>query len=139
VWRLAGLRTTAKTVFELQQFIPGGVAMRAVAAWQGHVLAGVSFERLCVHPWPAAAAAGLSGAAPAAAAAEACLDCRPATNVLSRINSSRRVCGAAVRVATRAKSILHDEHWRIVMSNSIVITLPHRLGAEEAKRRIAGG
>ena len=25
------------------------------------------------------------------------------------------------------------------MSNSIVITLPHRLGAEEAKRRIAGG
>jgi hypothetical protein len=25
------------------------------------------------------------------------------------------------------------------MSNSIVITLPHRLGAEEAKRRIVGG
>ena len=25
------------------------------------------------------------------------------------------------------------------MSNSIVITVPHRLGAEEAKRRIAGG
>jgi hypothetical protein len=25
------------------------------------------------------------------------------------------------------------------MSNSIVITLPHRLGAEEAKKRIAGG
>ncbi|MGH6795001.1 MAG: polyhydroxyalkanoic acid system family protein [Methylocella sp.] len=25
------------------------------------------------------------------------------------------------------------------MSNSIVITLPHRLGSEEAKRRIAGG
>jgi hypothetical protein len=25
------------------------------------------------------------------------------------------------------------------MSNLIVITLPHRLGAEEAKRRIAGG
>src|ERR1700724_2419742 len=26
-----------------------------------------------------------------------------------------------------------------VMANSIVITLPHRLGAEEAKKRIAGG
>ena len=32
---------------------------------------------------------------------------------------------------------LHDGHRRIVMSNSIVITVPHRLGAKEAKRRIA--
>jgi Putative polyhydroxyalkanoic acid system protein (PHA_gran_rgn) len=31
---------------------------------------------------------------------------------------------------------LHDGHRRIVMSNSIVITVPHRLGAKEAKRRI---
>lgn len=52
VWSLAGLRTAAKSVFELQQFIPGGGAMHHVAAWQGRVLAGVSFEQVCVHPSP---------------------------------------------------------------------------------------
>jgi hypothetical protein len=51
VWRLAGLRRT-KTAFELQQFIPGVGAMHAVAAWQGRILAGVSFEKLCVNPEP---------------------------------------------------------------------------------------
>jgi hypothetical protein len=34
------------------------------------------------------------------------------------------------------KQCLHDGYRRIVMSNSIVITVPHRLGAKEAKRRI---
>lgn len=52
VWRLAGCRPTAKTAFELQQFIHGGTAVRAVAAWQGRVLAAASFEKLCVHPQP---------------------------------------------------------------------------------------
>jgi hypothetical protein len=51
VWQLAGLRTT-KTAFELQQFIPGTGAMYAVAAWHGRVLAGLSFEKLCVNPQP---------------------------------------------------------------------------------------
>jgi Carbamoyl-phosphate synthase L chain, ATP binding domain len=51
VWRLAGLRKT-KTPFELQQYISGVGAMHAVAAWQGRVLAGVSFEKLCVNPQP---------------------------------------------------------------------------------------
>ena len=35
------------------------------------------------------------------------------------------------------RKCLHGGHRRIVMSNSIVITVPHRLGAKEAKRRIA--
>jgi hypothetical protein len=52
VWKLAGLRTPAKTTFELQQFVHGRGAMRDVAAWQGRVLAGVSFEQLCIHPSP---------------------------------------------------------------------------------------
>jgi hypothetical protein len=51
VWQRTGLRAT-KTAFELQQFIPGVGAMRAVAAWQGRVLSGVSFEKLCVNPQP---------------------------------------------------------------------------------------
>ena len=37
----------------------------------------------------------------------------------------------------QSQKCLHDGHRRIVMSNSIVITVPHRLGAKEAKRRIA--
>lgn len=52
VWRFAGLRTTAKTAFELQQFVRGVGAMRAVSVWRGRVLAGVSFEKLCVYPEP---------------------------------------------------------------------------------------
>jgi Putative polyhydroxyalkanoic acid system protein (PHA_gran_rgn) len=57
-----------------------------------------------------------------------------------RLASSWRKLGpAAVRGGNHCQQWLHDEPWRIVMSNSIVITLPHRLGAEEAKRRIVGG
>jgi hypothetical protein len=39
-------------IFELQQFIPGVPAMRIVAAWQGRILAGVSFLKACVNPQP---------------------------------------------------------------------------------------
>ncbi|MGC2223241.1 MAG: ATP-grasp domain-containing protein [Methylocella sp.] len=52
VWRLAGVWTPPGRIFELQQFIPGVPAMRIVAAWQGRVLAGVSFLKACVNPQP---------------------------------------------------------------------------------------
>jgi hypothetical protein len=44
-----------------------------------------------------------------------------------------------VRVATKANNVYMTNTGGFVMSNSIVITVPHRLGAEEAKRRIANG
>jgi hypothetical protein len=52
---------------------------------------------------------------------------------------ARAALAARRASGNQSQQCLHDEHWRIVMSNSIVITLPHRLGAEEAKRRITGG
>jgi predicted ATP-grasp superfamily ATP-dependent carboligase len=52
LWGLAGVRMTPNKVFELQQFIPGVPAMRIVVAWQGRVLAGVSFLKECVNPQP---------------------------------------------------------------------------------------
>lgn len=42
-----------------------------------------------------------------------------------------------VRSGGESQKCLHGRHRRNLMSNSIVITIPHRLGAEEAKRRIA--
>jgi hypothetical protein len=53
-WQLAGLRMAHARdgTFELQQFIPGVLAMRIVAAWQGRVLAGVSLLTVCVNPPP---------------------------------------------------------------------------------------
>lgn len=50
--RSVGALIEAKTDFEVQQFIPGASAVRVVAAWQGRVLAGMSFERLCVNRPP---------------------------------------------------------------------------------------
>ncbi|MGH6838439.1 MAG: hypothetical protein ACREDT_06500 [Methylocella sp.] len=50
--RLAGVWMTPGAIFELQQFIPGVPAMRIVAAWQGRVLAGVSFLKACINPKP---------------------------------------------------------------------------------------
>jgi len=52
VWRLGRLPAAPHKVFELQQFIPGVPAMRTVAAWRGHVLAGASFISECVDPQP---------------------------------------------------------------------------------------
>ena len=52
VWRLAGVWMAPGRIFELQQFIPGVPAMRIVAAWQGRILAGVSFLKACVNPQP---------------------------------------------------------------------------------------
>ncbi|MGH6846419.1 MAG: hypothetical protein ACREC0_02950 [Methylocella sp.] len=52
VWRLAGVWMAPGRIFELQQFIPGVPAMRIVAAWQGRVVAGVSFLKVCVNPQP---------------------------------------------------------------------------------------
>lgn len=51
LWRLAGIRPV-KPLFELQQYIMGEGTVRVVAAWQGRVLSGVSFEKLCVNPQP---------------------------------------------------------------------------------------
>lgn len=53
VARLAGGGSEAKAPFEVQQFVPGASsAFRVVAAWQGQVLAGISFERSCVNRPP---------------------------------------------------------------------------------------
>jgi hypothetical protein len=41
------------------------------------------------------------------------------------------------RSGGESQKCLHGRHRRNLMSNSIVITVPHRLGVEEAKRRIA--
>ncbi|MGH6840947.1 MAG: hypothetical protein ACREDV_02480, partial [Methylocella sp.] len=51
-WRIAGTWMTPDRIFELQQFIPGVPAMRIATAWQGRVLAGVSFLKPCVNPQP---------------------------------------------------------------------------------------
>ncbi len=52
LWRLIGLPTIARTAFEVQQYIPGASALHVVAAWRGRVLAGASYERLCVNRPP---------------------------------------------------------------------------------------
>jgi hypothetical protein len=37
---------------------------------------------------------------------------------------------------SKSRFSLHDGHQWIVISNSFVLTVPHRLGTQEAKRRI---
>jgi hypothetical protein len=51
-WKQAGSWLTPGKIFELQQFIPGVPAMHIVAAWQGRLLAGVSFLKVAVNPPP---------------------------------------------------------------------------------------
>jgi predicted ATP-grasp superfamily ATP-dependent carboligase len=51
-WKRAGAWLTSGKIFELQQFIPGVPAMHMVAAWQGRLLAGVSFLKAVVNPQP---------------------------------------------------------------------------------------
>jgi hypothetical protein len=51
-WKRAGAWPAPGKIFELQQFIPGVPAMHIVAAWQGRLLAGVSFLKAVVNPQP---------------------------------------------------------------------------------------
>ena len=51
-WKRAGAWMTPGRIFELQQFIPGVPAMHIVAAWQGRLLAGLSFLKAAVKPQP---------------------------------------------------------------------------------------
>ena len=51
-WKRAGAWITPGRIFELQQFIPGVPAMHIIAAWQGRLLAGVSFVKAAGTPRP---------------------------------------------------------------------------------------
>lgn len=51
-WKRAGVWMIPGRFFQLQQFIPGVPAMHIVAAWQGRLLAGVSFLKEVVSPQP---------------------------------------------------------------------------------------